>query len=395
MRGLRGTAVVGCLIAAVVFPVAPATAQTTYEVGVGGIYFDGAVRAELMRFYPEELLVHQNDVLRFTTDSVQGVTVLPAGADPVMWRLDNASSRDDPWAYLLGDPDDGAGATKYNARYFTPTNGDCGDEATPCEFDGAGPEPYNTGAGATGLDHSLRITAAPGATLWAISVYHQEMNLRIEVVPDTEPASDPAAVADAARAQRERDERRATTLHKRYSKKHTKQRTPSGVRWDGWAGVDSNHVSLYRMYPRRITLKKGQRVRWHFDLLQNEIHNLVFPYREAQEITFNSFQPVCDPDGDDEPGPDLPPDSGAPPYCLIPEQAEVDLDPREARERGNGVFKGGDVEASGIRGSDDDAGRDPFHEAPWDVRFAKKSKKGFRYFCTIHGQGMSGRVVVK
>ena len=395
MRGLRGAAVVACLIGGALLPVAPAAAQTTYQVDVGGIFFDGGVRAEFMRFYPDELTVHQNDVLRFTTDSVHSVTVLPVGADPVMWRLDNASARTDPWAYLLDDPDDGPGATKYNVRYFTPTGGDCGDEATPCEYDGVGPEPYNTGAGATGLDHSLRIAAPPGSTLWAISVYHQQMNLRIDVVPDAEPTSDPEVIAGEAREQRDRDERRATALHEKYSKKRTKHRTPSGVRWDAWAGVDSKHVSLYRIYPKRLELKKRQRVRWHFDVLQNEIHNLVFPYREAQEITFNTFQPVCDPDGDDEPGPDVPPDSGQPPFCLIPEQGEVDLDPREARERGDGVFKGGDVEASGIRGSDDDAGRDPFHEAPWDVRFAKTSKKGFRYFCTIHGEGMSGRVVVK
>jgi hypothetical protein len=134
--------------------------------------------------------------------------------------------------------------------------------------------------------------------------------------------------------------------------------------------------------------------RWHFDVLENEIHNLVFPYRQAQEITLNSFQSVCDPDGDEGAGPDFPAPSSLPPKCPIPEQGEVDLDPPEARERGNGVFKG-DVEASGIRGSDDAAGRDPFHEAPWDVRFAKASKKGFRCFCTIHGEGMSRRVVVK
>jgi plastocyanin len=386
------------LVVGLLFPASTATAQVTYEVTVGGTYAVGGVSAELMRFFPADLRVHQGDVVRFTTDSFHGVAILPAGSDPTAWRLDNASARTDPWSYLQDDPDDGAGAAKYNARYFIPTRIDCGSQAAPCDVDGAGPDPYNTGAVPSGFDHSVRVTAAPGTTLWGVSLYHLHMDLRIRVVADEEQASDPAAVARAVQAQRARDVETAISLHERFSSGRSRHEDARSGRlvWDVWAGVDTEHVSLYGMYPRKLLVKRGQRVRWHFDAIENEIHNVVFPYAEAEEITFNTFQRVCDPDGDSGPGPDFPAESGEPPFCAVADQAEVDLDPREAIERGNGVLVGNsDVEASGIRGSDDLAGRDLFHEAPWDVKFRETSRRGFRYLCTIHGAGMSGRVVVE
>jgi plastocyanin len=148
------------------------------------------------------------------------------------------------------------------------------------------------------------------------------------------------------------------------------------------------------MYPKKLRIKRGQRVRWHFDTLDNEVHNAVLPYGAATDILNNTFQIVCDPDGDGGPGPDNPADFGAPPYCAIPEQLEVDLDEREPFVRGNGVFSGsGDLENSGIRGSQNLTGRDPFDEAPWDVRFMKRGR--VRYFCTVHGPIMTGSVVVR
>jgi hypothetical protein len=55
---------------------------------------------------------------------------------------------------------------------------------------------------------------------------------------------------------------------------------------------------------------------------------------------------------------------------------------------GDGRFNG-DYQNSGIRGAQ-------LSTAPYDLRFTQTtSKRGVRYFCLIHGPGMSGRVRVR
>jgi plastocyanin len=376
-------------------PLATARAQTTYDVVVGENYFKGGVHAMFHRYYPEALKVHQGDTLHFTADGFHSVTLLPAGEGPKEWRLANASSRSDPWAFLQSDPDDGARAVKINGAFFRSTNPECGSAEAPCVHDGS--QLLNSGVAGGPLDYVVRVDAPPGTVLYAISLLHAEMDLRVEVVGEGDAASDPAELQQRFTHMLRRDIDSAVALHKKFNAKDTKHRDRQTKRvyWDAWAGVDSKHVSLLGMYPKKLRVRRGQAVRWHFDTLDNELHNVAMPLGKANEILTNTFQPACDPDGDTGAGPDNPQDLGAPPYCSVTEQTEVDLDNREANDVGNGVFTGsGDLETSGIRGSDNAEGRDPFGEAPYNVRF-KAARKGYRYLCTVHGPIMSGRVIVR
>jgi hypothetical protein len=382
-------------LAAATLPLQVARAQTTYEVRVGDAYFKRGIHAMFNRYYPEALKVHQGDVLHFVANGFQSVTLLPAGEGAKEWRLANASSRSDPWAFLQSDPDDGTRAVKINGAFFRSTSVECGSAQAPCVHDGT--QLLNSGLAEGRLDYFVRVDAAPGTVMYAISLLHAEMDIRVEVVGADDAASDPAAVGERSRQMVGRDIDAAIALHQKFNAKSTRHRDPQTkkVYWDAWAGVDSKHVSLLGMYPRKLRIKRGQFVRWHFDTLDNELHNVVLPLGRASVIRANSYVPVCDPDGDGGPGPDNPADLRAPPYCSASEQAEVDLDDREANEVGNGVFTGrNDLEGSGIRGSDDAEGRDPFSESPWDLRF-KTSRKTFGYFCTVHGPVMSGKVIVR
>jgi plastocyanin len=380
---------------AAMLPLATARAQTTYDVAVGETYFSGGVHAMFHRYYPESLKVQQGDTLHFTADGFHSVTMLPAGDGPREWRLANASSRSDPWAFLQSDPDDGDRAVKINGAFFRPTNPECGSAEAPCVHDGS--QLFNSGVAGGTLDYFVTVNAPPGTVLYAISLLHAEMDLRVEVIGEGEAPSDPADIQQRSSEMLRRDIDSAIALHRKFNARDTKHKDRQTRRgyWDAWAGVDSNHVSLLGMYPKKLSIRRGQVVRWHFDTLDNELHNVAMPLGKANEILANTFQPACDPDGDAGPGPDNPQDLGAPPYCSVPEQTEVDLDNREANQVGNGVFTGRrDLETSGIRGSDNAEGRDPFGEAPYDVRF-KASRKGYKYFCTVHGPIMSGRVIVR
>jgi plastocyanin len=347
------------------------------------------------RYYPKSLKVRQGDTLHFSAEGFHSVTLLPAGERPQQWRLANASSRLDPWAFLLSDPDDGERAVKINGAFFRSTHPECGSAELPCVHDGS--QLFNSGVVAGPLDYFVTIDAAPGTVVYAVSLLHAEMNLRVEVVGDGERASDPAAIRQRSKDMRRHNIETAVALHKKFKAKRTKHKDPQSKRVyrHAWAGVDGKHVSLLGMYPKKLRIRRGQSVRWHFDTLDNELHNVAMPFRKAKQILMDTFQPVCDPDGDTGPGPDNPHELGGPPYCSVPGQTEVDLDDREANRVGNGVFTGaGDLETSGIRGSNNAEGRDPYGEAPYDVRF-RVPRGRYRYFCTIHGPIMSGRVIVR
>jgi plastocyanin len=145
------------------------------------------------------------------------------------------------------------------------------------------------------------------------------------------------------------------------------------------------------MYPRKLKIRKGDRVRWRFDRLPFELHTVSFPRKKALQIIQGDFVPACDPDGDAGAGPDTPPELEGPPFCNDPSQLEFELQPRSMHKYGNGKVRSAkDFETSGVRGEFG------FNENPYTLKFTKTSnKKGFKYICMIHGGFMGGNVVVK
>jgi len=375
-------------------PAVPASALTTYDVTVG--QFLAGAPAESQRFLPGRIDVHQGDTLHFASEGFHTATLLPVGQAPQSWYDDVAIiGSSDPFSLVQPDPDDGPGAFKFGNLALNASDPACGAPEQPaCAFDGTG-DPVggvlNSGAAFFApLDLAVDVGVPAGSSFWVICVVHgPDMSMRVDVVGNASPASDPADLAATNAAQIEQDTDAAAALHEKMSGKQSSHTTPDGkVVWDAWAGVDNAHLALFGFYPQRLRIAKGDTVRWHFDSLIFEDHTVTLPLDTAREIA-GGGGPVCDPDGDAGAGPDMPPELAEPPFCNDPTQLEFELDDRFITPQGNGVFRGGDLESSGALGRHAAFGNDAY-----SLRFRTTSPRtGFKYLCLIH-PFMRGRVVV-
>lgn len=345
--------------------------------------------AESMRFFgPDTLNVHQGDKMTFNFRGFHTATMLPAGVGADDWLDDNANDGG-PYSFAIPDTDDGAGAYKDNffQGVISPTHTNCGAAGQDaCNY--SGDDVLNSGAPfELPASFTASVNAQPGSTFWVICLIHHNMRKRVRVVQDPASAT-PQSTIDAVRQQQvTRDKDWAMATHAKYSVKQTSHETASGRRvWDAWAGVDSRFVSLFAFYPKRLTIDKGDTVRWRFDSLVHEDHTVSLPDPGLFfSLPFDEF--MCDPDGDDGTGPDTPAEGQENPTCPEGSTLEVDISPQFWGGFGNGVNTGPrDGEHSGIRGAQAEdmsppaAGIDPF-----DVRFADKTgKKPIKYFCFLH-----------
>lgn len=385
----KATLLVLAFAVGTVFQGGVAQGQTTYDVLVGQ-FLEAAPAAESMRFFPGDISVHEGDTLRFTTNGFHTATFLPTGVGPVEWFDSQATlGTDQPFALVEPDQDDGGDAFKFNNEAIFPSDPDCGGEGQPaCSFDGS--SEVNSGAPFFGpFDFAASVDVGPGNSFYIVCIIHgPNMRMKVDVVGDGKPASDPADLEKENAAALRQDVNTANALHERFSSRRTSHVAVGGKRvWDAWAGVDSNHVALYGFYPRKLRIAKDDRVQWHFDSLSFEDHTVTMPLGKARQIVRNA--PIaCDPDGDAGSGPDNPPELDAPPFCNDPSQLEVEIDDRLIPPHGDRVFRGADLESSGVRGANAPGDRN------YVVRFPERSPNaGFKYICLIH-PFMRGRVVV-
>lgn len=379
------------------FPV-PAQAQTVYDISVGAPFFEEGIPGFSLRIYPSSIEIHKGDVLHFVGDGVP--FMFREGEHPEEWVEENRINIGDRYADVVRDPDEGEDAYKFNPVFEG--NADCTDAADPCEWSGQGADILNPGFAEEGW---IAITANPGDVIWA--AHTDESYLRIEVVADGAAASTQAELDQRAENMRNQDYNDLFALHYKYLAKNTSHIGPDGRRvWDAWAGVDYGPMGLDAMYPKRLRIRRGDTVQWHFNYTFNA-HTVTMPFRKGvalsgQYFDFSNaeFGPVCDPDGDGGTQPDVrpppPADPEEEPQCPEGTTPEFDLNPREMFPAGNGVFTGArDFEHSGVRTPE--YMQPGFgNEDPFNVRFRETSSdKGFRYLCTIHGPFMSGRVIVR
>lgn len=408
---VRSTAVLcGLALVAVVLPLMPAQAAQTFNIEVGRFFDESDHSAESMRFFPSALNVHQGDVLRFNTRSFHSVTLLPVGQDAATWTQSNAGGIDKPWSLFIRDPDEGD-VVKANLAVMLPS-GTCGwPTQQPCSFNGVGDEtngivhsglalfPTGTGAETKQLDFSVKVTADPGQSFDIVDVLHPAMTMTVEVVGADAQASDPEALAELTAGRFATDKTAATKLHNQYKNKMVKKGSGSKTVWTAWAGVETPTVSLRRMYPTKLTIKKGQSVNWLFSKNVFSSHTVTFPSTQARTIAAAFPEIVCDPDGDfpaGQPGSaDVAPTASSFPYCDDFSQLELDVPSEMTSLTGDKVVKSAkDRESSGIHG----AGL-AVDKAAYKLKFAKPSgKKGYSYICMVYEiahANMQGKVVVK
>lgn len=402
-RGLTFVAVMS-LVTSLLLPTATAQTGTTYEIVVGadfsGGFGDGPpVKGGFsLRTYPQSVTIHQNDVLHFFGFGVPNL--LGAGEHPEEFSEKNRAYRGDPFYDVVADPDDGENEYKFSDAPATPT-ADCTQEAQPCEWDGQG----NVLIPGFIEEGWIKITAPAPAVIYGL--FADDSYTRIEVVADDATASTQAELDARAAVLMERDYDTLAAISKNLSTKKSSHVTAQGKKvWDAWAGIDHGPLGLDQMYPKKLSIKPGDTVRWHFSLNFN-VHSVSMPqdfvfgiYDTYNPETGSEYGEKCDPDGDSGSAPDTPatfPEDG-PPTCPEGSTHESDLNPAEYTPVGNGTYTGGnDVEHSGVRLGEflqaPDFLRD---ESPFDVKFSKVSPdKGFKYLCLVHGPFMSGRVIVK
>lgn len=394
-RVVAGTATT--LLFAVLLPMTPTSAGTALSVQVGAPLSEvpaaQGAPADGMRFYTPPLAVHPGDQVTFGFAGFHTATLLPANVDADAFVQDQASGIDEPFSFVIANPDDGGTAEqpalKANPAALAPSvdgvPATCGVEADPCS---AGTDVVNSGLpGESGF--VVTVDGAVGDTISVLCLIHVNMQLDIDVV-DPGTATTTQAEIDAHRdAKVQSDATKAGNKHRKLLKGQTGTQLSDGsTMWDAYVGFDGPGWALVAMYPAVLELDRGDSVRWHFDQLRFEDHTATLPAGQAKKVFANTFVPLCDLDGDgSEPrvAPDLPP----PVFCSQGE-AEFAIPPKMAYERGNGVFKGSDYENSGAVGANFQAGASPF-----DVEFKSLSPdKGFKYICLVHGGFQSGRVVV-
>lgn len=368
---------------------ANASHAATYEVRVAS-FLSQTVPAESMRFFPSRLTVHQGDKIHFTSESFHTATMLPENTDAFVWIEDNAPAIGGPFSLEIPDPDDGAGDRKANPAAIFPSDPTCGSADNPCDYDGS--DVVNSGVFVFGPGElTATVNADPGDFFWVICLVHKHMRLKVRVVADDQPTSTQEAIDTGTAAQQAADLDWASAAHERLSSRVSKHVAADGtVVRDVWVGYDNHFVSLFAMYPRRVKIRRGQTVRFHFGQLIYEDHSATMPIPRAREVAQNNFFfPVCDPDGDTGPGPDEPAEfTEFGPSCPGgPQELEFDIDAIAALQQGNGVFGGrNDFENSGTRGANQPS------QNSFDVRFRRIPDGGVKYLCVIH-PFMRGRIV--
>lgn len=396
-RGRRFVALgAAAVLMALLLPTTGANAQTAtnYTVEVGA--FLDRLPAESMRFFPSSISVHDGDTITFvggfhtaTLLPSDTPTSQPARTDVQNWIDNNASGLGEPYDFLASDPDDGPGALKANnAAALGPSI--CGTATAPCSFDGQ--EVVNAGLLFFHPEgFTTEVTGDAGDIYWAICLVHTHMRMKITIVADDAPATTQAAIDSAKATTLAADQDLAGAVHSRLNTRQSKHTAADGtVVWDAWAGYDTHFVSLFAMYPRTLNIRKGDRVRWHFNQLVYELHTVTFPLAQGLDIANATFLPSCDPDGDSGAGPDTPPTSEAPPFCADPAQLEFDIPSDFSLPSGNGrVTSKTDFENSAARGIGSPT------SAAYTLQFPSVSgETPFKYLCMVH-PFMRGKVFVK
>jgi plastocyanin len=366
-------------------PTPAGAAPADYRIRVGGFLAKRAngAPAEGMRFYTPRLKVHRGDTIKFKIRGFHTATLTPAGVGLKRWVRRNASGVGEPWSFSVRDRDDGRGHLKFNNAALFPNQQGCGSGANPCTWNGN--SVVNSGAFLAKPRFVVRINARPGSTFGFVCLIHpNRMWKRVRVVGQNRAATKQGAIDRYKDRQLNEDAANAAAAHRRLSATRSWHRGPSGKRvWDAYAGFDGDGFGLLAMYPRRLRIRKGQYVAWHFRQ-RYEDHTVTFPFKRARRLS--QIGPVCD----EGAGPDQPPEVQGPPFCNPPTELEFDIVPRFWQHRGGKVHKRRDFDNSGVEGANFHPGKDPYR-----LKFKKVSnRKGFKYLCMIH-PFMQGRVRVR
>lgn len=376
-------------------PNTASAAAQTLNITVGGDAQVSGVVFEGMRFLvPGTLKVHKGDILTFGFAGFHTATLLPAGVGATDWRQDNATGVGGPTATyspIVLDQDDATTPPTFmfNNNVLFPTDPTCGTATSPCAYDGK--SVLNSGLPLAADSFSATINANPGDSFWVVCLIHGMMQMRVQVVPDTDATTTQDAINTYASTEIAAEHEQAAALIPRLNQPSSHKTSSGATVWDAFAGFDGDGWGLNGMFPKRLVVLKGDKVRWHFAQLTGNIHTVTFPKSAAAayaDTDFSGQNVKCEGANG---GPDTAPDAAPPVFCSAGPQAfEAEIRGAAVVRMGTAKYDGTGYHSSGVEGAD--AGQ----VAPYTLKFTKRSGKiGFKYACAVHGSMMHGKVVVK
>jgi plastocyanin len=365
------------------------------------------VPGETLRFLsPYTIRVHRGDTVTFDLRNAHSAGLLPDDVSAQDWLDENWYAPNATYSPIVEDDEAGEIIDNF-PKIDAPGDPACGGTGeAACEYDGRSFVYSGTVFGqsapgqppAESMTFATTIDAQPGTRIWVVNLVFPRERMKIQVVGNNEATTTQAEI-DTARAQQlAEDQEWASAMHAKMKDKRSSHVGQDGTRvWDAWAGIDNDHASLNQFYPRKLKVKKGQRVRWHFSQVLNQIHTVSMPFPEifgADPEFFGTFE--CDsPTAADQPAPP-PPSEEQEPQC--PEGTTLEFEFGDFLTGiGNNTWSGfDDIEHSGFRGADLQHLSPPLqYKAPYTVRMNKKTgKRPLRYLCAIHDR-MGGTVVVE
>jgi plastocyanin len=367
------------------------------------------VPGESLRFLsPYTVRVHRGDTVAFDLRRGHSAGLLPEDVSAQDWLDANWYSPNGAYSPIVEDDEPGELIDNFSA-IDAPSDPACGNTGEPaCEYDGndfvysgtifGQPPPPEGQEPPESLTFATTIDAPPGTRIWVVNLVFPRERMKIQVVGNNEPATTQPEIDTARASQLAEDQEWADAMHAKMRNKRTSHVAQDGTRvWDAWAGVDNDHASLNQFYPRKLKVEKGQRVRWHFSQVLNQIHTVSMPIPGIFDQPFElvgTFE--CDsPNAADAPAPP-PPSQEEEPQCPAGTTLEFEFGPF-LTGLGNNTWTGpDDVEHSGFRGADLQHLSPPLqYKTPYTVKMNRKTgRQPMEYLCFIHDD-MVGRLAVE
>ncbi|HEV2755431.1 MAG TPA: hypothetical protein VG318_06605 [Actinomycetota bacterium] len=408
-RRLALVAAVGVLAGAAAMPTTTAYANHSGTLTIDVSQAFENVSGMSFRFFaPYTIRVHRGDTVTFNLVNGMSAGLLPTDTSAQDWLDENWYGPNAPYSPVIADDEAGEYIDNF-PKIDAPSDPACGNAGeAACDYDGrtfvysgtifgAGPPPSE--GPLPDLAFSATIDTQPGDRIWVVNLVFPRERMKIVVVPNGEAATTQAEIDAAQAAQFAHDQEWATAMDAKMRAKRTSHVGADGTRvWDAFAGIDSDHASLTQFYPRKLVVKKGQRVRWHFSQNMNEIHTVSMPmpgiFQGDPGEFFGPFE--CDSPTAADVAATFTPEGGETPQCPEGTTVEFEFGPF-LTGAGDGTWSGAmDVEHSGLRGADLQGLTPPLqYKDPFTVRMNKATpKQPMEYLCFVHDD-MTGKVTVK
>ena len=340
-------------------------------------------------FFPRTIAVHRGATIRFDIQGFHTATLVPAGPGPGTIRAN--------MGLVKSDTDDttpnpnGSTHTELNLASVFPIPGGCGSASSPCTFNGT--SPVSTGAPLSGpvAPLNVKITAPIGFYRF-VCLIHPKMQGWLAVVPKELHPTTAAELSAKVAAQITADKARGFAAEAAASKAAIHLNADGTRTWTLTAGTGSpdGFVTVLEMLPRKVTIKKGDKVTW-VSRSVNEPHTVTFPNDLQTDML-----PMCENGGTDVPAvPTVIPPTGPQDFsCNGGPPDEVEFAP------GNGVnhvTSPSTVADSGLIASSAELAGfslpSTAAKSRWTATFAGAAAGTYHYVCQIH-EGMAGTIVV-